>query len=137
MKAVFDTNVLVSAFEFGGIPYELFKRGISGKFELVTSAAILLEMATVLHDKFDWIPSDIQDQIALVYKVAKVIRPLTKVNVSKDETDNKILECAIDGNADYVITGDKKHLLSLKKFEGIKIISPAQFFKEVLYKLGD
>ena len=52
--------------------------------------------------------------------------------VKKDEDDNRILECGVEGKAQYIISGDKRHLLSLKQYQGIKILSPANFLKEPL-----
>jgi len=49
--------------------------------------------------------------------------------VKDDETDNRILECAIAGNAHYIVSGDRRHLLPLMKYSGIKILPPADFLK--------
>ncbi|MBI2008502.1 putative toxin-antitoxin system toxin component, PIN family [Candidatus Amesbacteria bacterium] len=135
MKVVCDTNVLISAFKFGGVPYEIIKKAILEQIELISSPQILLETATTLKEKFGWENSEINSTIRFLGRVSKVIKPQVRINKAADPDDNKILECAVESGADYIITGDKKHLLPLKRFKGIPILSPRDFLSQVLYKL--
>ena len=64
-------------------------------------------------------------------KICFLINPATQISIiKKKENDNRILECALKGKVDYIVTGDKKHILPLKNFQGIKIVTVAQFLKE-------
>jgi putative PIN family toxin of toxin-antitoxin system len=134
MKIVCDTNVFISSLIFGGNPERIIKRCRKKELSLVVSPAILFEVSRILKDKFGWIKSDIDREIVSIMKIAQVINPTINIKkVTNDPTDNRILECAIEGKTDYVITGDKKHLLPLKKFRNISIVSPQEFLKKVMY----
>lgn len=134
MKVVCDTNIYISAAEFGGTTQYLLDELVKNKVLIVTSQSILKETSQVLVRKFKWSQLETRDFISSLLKVAVLIEPKTKIKIiKKDPSDNKILECAIEGGADFVITGDRKHLLPLKKFKGIPIMSPQEFLKKVLY----
>ncbi|RLE06552.1 hypothetical protein DRZ78_04515, partial [Candidatus Aerophobetes bacterium] len=65
------------------------------------------------------------------------VQPKTKISAIKQkEDDNRILECGVEGKAQYIISGDKRHLLPLKEYQGIKIISPAQFLKIISWEVS-
>ena len=128
-KAVFDTNVYVSALGFGGIPDRLLRlaTGPGRQFELYTSQDILKEIMRVLgSEKFQFSQEEIADAISVIDDAADVINPGIKLNVIKHKSDNRILECAVKAKADYIVSGDK-HLLGLKKYKGILSITPAEF----------
>lgn len=128
-KAVFDTNVYVSAAAFGGKLEILFRLswGSHRRFRLYTSNDILKETVRVLaSDKFRFTREEISDTIATIVDAADVVEPKTKISVLSDDPDNRILECAIKAKADYIVSGDK-HLLSLKVYKSIPILKPAQF----------
>ena len=97
------------------------------EIELHISDDILSEIMRVLHDKFRWSDEALaltKDRIA---DFTKTIQPGQAVQiVTKDPTDNKILECALAGKSDYVVTGDK-HLLDLGQVGDVKILKPADF----------
>lgn len=135
MKIVCDTNIFVSSLEFGGTADALVKAAFMGKFQIITSAAILLETSEVLFEKFAWDQDKISRAIFNLSNLCKVVTPHKSLEVVvKDPDDNKILECALEGEADYIVTGDKKHLLPLKKFRKIPIITPAEFLKTIKYE---
>ena len=134
MKIVCDTNIFISSIIFGGNPERIIKSCKKGKIDLLVSAEILTEVSRVLKEKFGWLESDIKREVISIIKISEVIRPRVRIKkIAKDAQDNRILECASEGKADYIITGDKKHLLPLKKFQGIPIYSPQEFLKNVLY----
>ncbi len=126
-KAVFDTNVYISALiTKGGRAEDAWLPAIEGKIEVYTSVPIVTEMAQKLRKKFRWEDNQIRAAIRHIAKIAQVVKPEVKLNVLADKTDNRILECARHAGAEYVVTGDR-HLLRLASFEGIKIVSTADF----------
>ncbi len=124
-----DTNIYISALNFGGAPDKLLDMARAGEIELHISDDILSEIMRVLHDKFRWSDEALalaKDRIA---DFTKTIQPGQAVQiVTKDPTDNKILDCALAGKSDYVVTGDK-HLLDLGQVGNVKIVKPADFIK--------
>ncbi|MDP3724554.1 MAG: putative toxin-antitoxin system toxin component, PIN family [bacterium] len=132
-RVVLDTNVLLSAILFGGYPRTILESAKKRDLHLVTSKALLLEAANVLSKKFAWSSSDIQDVVQGVDVFAEVIATHSKLRVIKnDPSDNMVLECALDGRAEVIISGDKRHVLPLKRFRNIPILSPATFVRKYL-----
>lgn len=129
IKVVLDTNILVSAFLFKGVPGEVFDLAADGKIQLIISPAILGELSQVFSRKFKMNQSFVKKQIKTISGTGKIIVPKIKINVLKYDPDNKILEVALAGKADFIITGDKKHLLPLKNFRHISIITPQEFME--------
>ena len=130
MKVVLDINIFVSSFFWGGNPRKIMDRVIDGKDKLFTCKEILQETATVMsRPKFkvtnDYIThfihsiEDIANQISLTGEIQ---------NVCRDSDDDKILECALLTNADYIISGDDD-LLVLEEFRGIKIVTPKEYLE--------
>lgn len=129
IKAVLDTNVFISALFWKGAPYKIMQKGLSGQFIICSSVDILEEIKNKLLGKFEFPADDTVNFIEIITINSQIIEPKIKLNVVKDDfSDNKILECAIAGNADYVVSGDK-HLLNIKEYKGIKIFSPSEFLK--------
>lgn len=129
MRVVFDTNVFVSAFVVPGSHGErALLLAQANRFELHTSVAILTETARVLRRKFDQDEDDIKQALRQISHTAVVSKPTSKLGVVDDEADNRILECALDTRADLVVTGDR-HLLKLRRFEGIPIVRLADFLR--------
>lgn len=136
-KTVLDTNVLVSALHFGGNPDLILRlsRGRTKRFDLFLSPFILNELARILTDKFYWSNLKIEKATQLLVKWGDVVSTKKSISViPSDETDNRILECAVKAKADFIVSGDK-HLLGLKKYEDIRVVTPAQFLK-ILEKTG-
>jgi len=134
LKAVFDTNIYISAIIFGGVPENCLDVAINDEIELYTTRAILLELANKLTTKFLHTEEDVVDILEGFSKFVKIIEPKVKVDKIKiDPQDNKILEAALEAKADYIVSGDKKHLLSLGNFRNIPIISAKQFL-DIFYK---
>jgi len=129
-RVVFDTNVFISAIMFGGKPGRIFGQAREKKIQLVTSRPILLELATKLHEKFGVMEQEVVEVIEGIGLFAEVVKPRREIRVIKaDPTDNIFLECALEGKADVIVSGDRQHILSLKKFGEVKIVSPAEFLK--------
>ncbi|OGQ33490.1 MAG: putative toxin-antitoxin system toxin component, PIN family [Deltaproteobacteria bacterium RIFCSPHIGHO2_12_FULL_43_9] len=129
MIVVCDTNVLISSFIFpGGKQDKIFRKIISGRFKHAISPDIITEIKRVLTEKFDIEKNTLEQFLELLLSVSNLVYPSERIDIIKaDPTDNRILECAITADADYIITGDKKHIIPLKKYNGIKIVSPADF----------
>ncbi|MFZ3063101.1 MAG: putative toxin-antitoxin system toxin component, PIN family [Actinomycetota bacterium] len=124
-RVVFDTNILLSAFIFGGNPEKLFELARARKIQLLTSPSILVEFATRLKDKFFWDDEDIAEAIKTVGYSSELIKPTQRLKVLGDDPDNRVLECAVEGKADFIVSGDK-HLLTLKKFQKIPVVKVAE-----------
>lgn len=129
-RVVLDTNIYISALVFSGICEEIIECAREGYFELLISPPILLELGTVLQDKFGFTKREALYAISEIKRIAEIIVPKIIIKaIKEDDADNRVLECAVDGAADYVVSGDKKHLCSLKEYKGIKIILPSEFIK--------
>jgi len=132
LKVVLDTNVLISAVLFGGNPRKILHHVIRGNVKLCISEQIIDELKRVLkRPKFGFSPEIIQLIVNELIMLSEFIIPRIKIDVIQvDPEDNKILECAAEAGANYIITGDI-HLLELQSFKEIKIVNPAKFIEEV------
>ncbi len=127
LRVVADTNVYVSALNFGGIPDEVLSFARRGHVELFVSKPILDETEGVLQRKFDWTPSRTQEALTEIQKFAKLANPVEKLTVvTEDDADNRILECALEARAHFIVTGDF-HWKELERFGDILILSPRAF----------
>jgi putative PIN family toxin of toxin-antitoxin system len=123
MRVVFDTNILVSALVFpGGQGDAALRRIIDGMDQLVISKAILDELLEVLGRKFARDAEELAHVAVFVSELAMVVAPKRRLRVVKDDPDNRILECAIAGRAEAIVTGDKA-LLALKNFKNIPVVT--------------
>jgi len=99
------------------------------RIKLITSPDILKELKEVLQKKFKFDKKMSEMTISTIKEISLVVYPERKLTVIKErDADNRILECAIEGKADYIISGDKQHILPLKKFQKIRFYHP-QFLK--------
>jgi putative PIN family toxin of toxin-antitoxin system len=136
LRAVFDTNIFISAFVIpGSKAEEAYLRGARGDFILSSSVAILTETARKLREKFDWEESKITRLLKAIAGVSTVIKTRPHLHFLGDEPDNRILECAVAVKADIIVTGDK-HLLSLKHFQNISIVTLSHFLELLKNKKG-
>jgi putative PIN family toxin of toxin-antitoxin system len=127
VRVVFDTNIYISAFAIpGGNAEDAYLEAVRGTFELFTSVAILTETARVLQTKFDWTAEKARDAVQAISATATVLRPRPSLHLLKDEPDNRILECALAAQAEWIVSGDR-HLLMLKKHGHITIVSLSDF----------
>jgi putative PIN family toxin of toxin-antitoxin system len=127
---VFDTNVYFSAFTHPlGPPFRIWQRAINRSFILLVSPVILREVAHVLRDLLQWQEPDIAAHLKIVAKVAEIVSPKFSLQViAEDPTDDRILECAVAGRADLIVSGDR-HLRKLKSFRNIGIVQPSDFLR--------
>jgi putative PIN family toxin of toxin-antitoxin system len=131
VKAVFDTNIFVSALMFpGGRAEAALMKVIEGDVELFVSKSIIHEVLDVLSRKFDRDPEELARVAVYLTDVGKVVQPKSKLTVLRDEPDNRILECAIAGRADVIVTGDQA-MLALGKYKDVSIVTLKDFLTDV------
>jgi putative PIN family toxin of toxin-antitoxin system len=129
VRVVLDTHIFISSF-FGGMRKRIIKLWKSGQIILCLSDEILEEYLLVLSRFwFDW--PDIEPVVNLFKEGKHILRVVPKekiIMIRKDKEDNKFLECAVAGGAIYIISADQ-HLLRLKKYRDVQIISPLKSLK--------
>ena len=130
-RIVLDTNVLISAILFGGKPRRVLDLVISGSVDCTLSTGILDELKDVLQrPRFGFSADVCFHIIEELHGACDIISPSVSVDVFRsDPDDNRILECAVEAQAHFIVSGDP-HLLDLGKFEKIRILSPADYLKE-------
>jgi len=127
LKIVFDTNIYISAFVIpGGNAEKAYLHAIDGDFELFTSLAILTELARKLDEKLGWDKQKVVHLITAIRDVATVLKTTPRLKALSDDPDNRILECALEAGADFLVTGDN-HLLRLMGYKDFEIIKLADF----------
>jgi len=123
MRVVFDTNIFISAFV---IPRSLGEKAVlrilEGQDTLLLSKDILDELLSALSMKFSRDKEEISRVAILLSEIAEWVKPAARISALKDEPDNRILECAVSGKADIIVTGDKE-MLKLKQYGKTKVIS--------------
>lgn len=131
MKVVIDTNVLISLL-FGKTLKGLKKKIKAKEFNLIISPELLTELVTVLErPKFRMLSEeDKKDLFFIIEEVATMVYPAMKISACRDPKDNIILECAVAGKVDYIISGDPD-LLVLNPYQNIKIVTPKSFSRLV------
>ena len=129
MRITLDTNVLISSLIVAGGSADQVVRVIrDGEVEMVISQFILDELARVLTEKFELPPEAVQKAVQRFQRLATIVDPILTIDIIKEkENDNRILECAVTGKVDYLVTGDKKHILPLGSIRGIPIVSVSEF----------
>ena len=137
-RVVLDTNLVISAIlSPEGKPAAILRMVLNAELDLVLSPALLEEISLVLNYekirklfiKRSVTPQKIKDALQKIVKTAIVVSGKTKVHrIDKDPSDNMLLSCAIEGKADFIISGDH-HLTDLISFEGISIVNPDTFLK--------
>lgn len=132
LKIVMDTNVLVSALVFGGKPRSVLETAIEGRAKLILSEVLLEELTGILEGPKFRYPRKVTQTIRdLLISIAEVVTPSVEIDrIVRDPDDNRILECAVEGCADFIISGDLD-LLELGEFRGIRIRPPARFVREL------
>jgi putative PIN family toxin of toxin-antitoxin system len=129
VRVVIDTNVLISAIFWTGKPKQILNKVRQEEITFLTSEFILEELKKVLRkgDKPFKLSEEEADRVVTAMReLAVVVNIGSQVSVCQDENDNRVLECAIDGNADFIITGDF-HLLQLGSFQKIDIMTVSDF----------
>jgi uncharacterized protein len=131
VKVVFDTNILVSALVFpGGRGDAALRRVIEELDQLVISKPILNELLRVLGSKFSRDAEELAHVAVFLSELALTVHPRRRLQVVKDEPDNRILECALTARAEAIVTGDHA-LLTLGEYRGVRIISLREYLANI------
>ena len=127
IKIVFDTNILISSTLWDeSVAQKLLFKLIEQDAVIFSSTEILEEYQKILKRDFDYSDEEVANIMEKVLQFITLVNPCIKVNVIKEDADdNKIIECALEGKADYIISYDK-HLLNLKEYKKIKIVKPEE-----------
>ena len=132
IKVVLDTNNLISALGWKeGNSRKILELCIFGKHKLIESADLIKEFISVIsRPKFNFINEEEKNQfLVFLLQISTLVEPKIKLNVIKDDPkDDIVIECAVEGKVDYIISGDQ-HLLKLKEFKGIKIVTAKDFLE--------
>lgn len=133
MKVVFDTNVVASATFWRGAPFDCLSRWADGHCEAVVSPELLAEYHETIEELRLECPSHRHvDWAAALSEAATLVFPTERTEgATPDPGDEMILECGVAAEAQLIVTGDKKHLLPLKRFREIDIITPAEFLRRI------
>lgn len=131
-KVVLDSNVLISAIVFGGKPRQILQSIIRGKVGLAVSEFILEEVKAVLAGRKFQFPSPVVHAVMTEIRImSELVEPQVRINkIKKDPDDNRVLECAVESKADYIVSGDMD-LLELGAFKGISIVNPTGFIERI------
>lgn len=127
MKIVLDTNVFISGVFWGGSPRKIFSLWAENKIKLLTTKKIVSEYLRVLH-RIDPKGNTAKKWGAFILENSLILEDKDLVRICRDPEDNKFLNCAMIGEAIYLVSGDND-LLSLKTIGHAKIITPAEFLK--------
>lgn len=128
LAVVYDTNIYISGIVLSGQITQLISLARENAFDLYVSPHILEEIREVITDKFKVSPSVQKVIFRRIRSITILTYPTKTIKiVPSNHPDNQILACCDSCNADYLVTGDKKHLLPLKKFHKTKIITPQEF----------
>lgn len=121
-RLTIDTNVYISAFEFGGLPLRLLDKVREGKFAVAISLPILDEITRVLSEKFHWPEERLTQLVWNLSSFTRLVEPQEELDVViADSDDNRIVECALAAASEAIVTGDND-LLSLGTYRGIQIL---------------
>ena len=129
LKVVIDTNVFIAAFYLpesrpAGVVLLSRRQTILN----VISPPILKEVERIIKKKLLWDNAKTQSAVRRIRNFSEEVHPQERLAIIVDDPDNRILECAVAGQADFIISGDH-HLLDLKNYQGIKIVTPARFLE--------
>jgi putative PIN family toxin of toxin-antitoxin system len=132
IKAVLDTNVIISGIVFGGKPRQVLESAFRGSTQIYISEPIINELKGVLQRPRFYLTSEIIEIIiSELIAIAEWVEPKEHINVIKsDPDDNIFLECALSSESEYIVSGDD-HLLELNKWKGINIITPDKYIEEL------
>lgn len=127
MKLVVDTNFLISATQWDySVCHKLLEKLIMNNAEIFSTKEILEEFAEVLKRDFLYNDEEVNNILEKVLRFLILVNPSKKIDIVKEDADdNKIIECAVESKAEYILSYDK-HLLKLKEYQGIKIIRPEE-----------
>lgn len=128
LRIVLDTNVIVSAIIFNGKPRAIYDFVLNERYRTITSSTLISELTGILIKKFSFSLAEINLIEYQIREIFEVVHPKESINEVRDVDDNRVLEAAIAGKCQYIITGDRD-LLDLKSYHQIKILTPSDFLE--------
>jgi putative PIN family toxin of toxin-antitoxin system len=129
VRVVFDTNIFISALVIpGSLAEKAILKIIEEKDSLLISTDIIDEVLSVLSSKFGRDREELSHVAVVLSEIAELVKPTRRVKIFKDDPDNRILECAIYGEANLLVTGDKE-ILQLREYKGVKIMSLREYLQ--------
>lgn len=129
LKVVLDTNILISALVYGGKPEQIYNLVLEKQMIAITTNILIAELLENLTKKFNFEQGRIEQLGRIIKKHFNVVHPKDIIKVIRDEDDNRVLEAAIAGNCEVIITGDRD-LLDLGNFEDVEILTPEEFLEK-------
>jgi putative PIN family toxin of toxin-antitoxin system len=127
LRVVLDTNIHVAArYRREGRYATLWRAAVERRYILLSSPPVISELAEVLRRESGWLDEDIQTEIRQIARVAELVHPTPTLQVAADPDDDRVLECAIAGKADLIVSNDR-HLRTLRTFRGIAIVTGSDF----------
>jgi putative PIN family toxin of toxin-antitoxin system len=126
LRVVLDTNVFISALKFRGKPAQVIALAQQRRFQLLTSSPIRRETERILGEKFKLPSAEIMLGCRPLWRMSSDVEARGTLTACSDPDDNRILECAVFGRADYIVSGDK-HLLSMHPYQNIGILRVDDF----------
>ena len=128
---VYDTNILISGMVWGGVPYNCIKLAMMGRIEGIICAEIIDEFDEKLTTKLEYPQSRASRLVERLLGFLRMVKITNQLkNITADPDDNKIIECALVGGATHIVTGDKRHLLPLRNYQDILIVTAVDFLEE-------
>lgn len=127
MRIVIDTNVIASGIFFGGKPGRLLEMVVSRELDAYASEDIFTEYRETLEELCSRYPSrPPRLPFSNLMTAMKIIQPHSRVQICRDPDDDKFIECALDAQCVYIVSGDQD-LLSVRQYKGVRIVTVAEF----------
>ena len=124
---VFDTNVLFSAIGWRGAPFQCLQLALQRRIVGVVCSAVVRELLEKLQTKLSYTRDEAITEVAGLLQFFRIVDgPGELTVVERDPDDNPVLECAVVAGAQYLVTGDRRHLLPIGSYEGVRIITSNQ-----------
>jgi len=126
VSVVLDTNILISSIGFGGKPRKILNLALERRLQVISSPILLAELDDVISKKFPLLAENVKKIHKHLNKRFKIVNPKESLHIVRDEPDNRVLEAALQGKCQYIVTGDRD-LLDIGTYEKIKIVTPNDF----------
>ena len=126
VSVVLDTNILISSIGFGGKPRKILNLALERKLQVISSPILLAELDDVISKKFPLLAESLKKIHKHLNKRLKIVNPKKSLHIVRDEPDNRVLEAALQGKCQYIVTGDRD-LLDIGTYGKIKIVTPNDF----------
>lgn len=132
-SVVIDTSAWLSGIFWRGAPHRALQAWKSGHFEVMVSLAVLLEIEHKLAEKANEFGAElelVEEWTTLIAEEAILVEPIERIRACRDSSDDKFLEAAVAGQAEYVVSGNKD-LTDMHRFRGIEIVTPRQLLESL------